>query len=59
MTVGAIESYVTVRSVPPAVVCALPAGSATDPVNAITTSPWPEAVVISVKEVPEPDTVNA
>ncbi len=41
VTVGATESKVTVRSVPPATVCALPAGSATANVSlrAIATAP--------------------
>ncbi len=61
VTVGAVASYVTARSVPPAVACVLPATSATEKpaAGAIETTPSPVAVVVSVKVEPEPVIVTA
>ncbi len=50
VSVGAAVSYVTVRSVPPAVVCALPAISLTEksPLGATVTAPSAVAVTVTV-----------
>ena len=56
MSVGATESNVTERSVPPAVVCALPAISLIEKLTlgAIVTAPWPLATTVIVRVEPEP-----
>ena len=58
VSVGATESKVTERLVPPTVVVALPGTSLTEnvPLGATVTAPWPVAVTVTVKAVPEPVT---